>query len=126
MAIIQGFRDLHVYQAARKGSWRIYLLTQKFPKLENYSLTDQIRRSSRAVGGIVAEGWGRRRYQTDFILKMTQALGEAMETPAWLDSALDAQYITTKEHLEHDREWQQVGGMLNRTIAQAATFCLKS
>ena len=78
------------------------------------------------MGAIVAEGWARRRYEADFILKMTQALGEAMETQAWLDAALDAEYISQVEHNTHDRQWQSIGGMLNRTIAQANRFCTKS
>ena len=54
---------------------------------------------------------------------MNEALAESMETQAWLDHAFDCDYINRKEHAELDREWQRLGGMLNRTIGQSASFC---
>jgi four helix bundle protein len=82
--VIRSFRDLNVYKLALEQAKRIFVITKDFPKEETYSLTDQIRRSSRAVNALVAESWARRKYQAAFINKINEALGEAMETQAWL------------------------------------------
>ena len=79
MAVIRGFRDLDVYVLAREQAKNIFVLSKSFPKDERYSLTDQIRRSSRAVNAMIAEAWARRRYPAAFINKIDEALGEAME-----------------------------------------------
>lgn len=123
MALIKSFRDLTVYKTAREEARRIFEVSKSFPKEERYSLTDQIRRSSRAVNAMVAEGWGRRRYQAAFINKIDEALSEAMETQAWLDHALDCQYISAAQFSPLDARWQSIGGMLNRMIQRADTFC---
>jgi four helix bundle protein len=121
--VIRGFRDLEVYKKARREAHRIFLLSRRFPAEERYSLTDQVRRSSRAVGSMIAEAWARRRYEASFINKLNDALGEAMETQSWLDSALDCAYISAAEHYDHDAAWQSVGGMLNRMMDRSETFC---
>lgn len=123
MAEIRSFRDLDVYQNARRLSRDVFQLTRSFPNEERYSLTDQIRRSSRAVGAMIAEAWARRRYQAAFVNKLNEALGEAMETQAWLDHALDCGYITQQQFDDLDQRTQQIGGMLNRMIDKADTFC---
>jgi four helix bundle protein len=123
MAIIRSFRDLKVYQLLREQAQRIFKLTQTFPRDERYSLTDQIRRSSRAVKSMIAEAWAHRRYPASFVSKMTDALGEAAETQSWLDDALDCGYITVAQHHEHDEIWQSLGGMINNTIERADDFC---
>jgi four helix bundle protein len=120
---IRSFRDLNVYRIAQEQAGVIFTLTQQFPKQESYSLSDQIRRSSRAVSAIIAEGWARRRYEADFVNKMTQALGEAMETQAWLDHALNCQYIDQVRHAELDDHWQHTGGMLRRMVERSQEFC---
>jgi len=76
MAIIRSFRDLNVYQNARIEARSIFQLSQSFPREERFSLTDQIRRSSRAVKSMIAEAWGHRRYRASFVNKATDALGE--------------------------------------------------
>lgn len=124
MGVIRSFRDLEVYKLARRRAYLIFLLTKRFPGEERYSLTDQIRRSSRAVGSMIAEAWARRRYEAAFISKLNDALGEAMETQSWLDSAFDCQYITSEEHREHDAAWQSIGAKLARMIERSGTFCL--
>jgi len=123
MAMIQSFRNLHVYKAAREQSKKIFVVTQRFPREERYSLIDQIRRSSRAVNAILGEGWARRRYQPSFVNKVNESLGEAMETQAWLDHALDCEYLTASEHHELDVAWQHIGAMLNSMITRADDFC---
>ena len=122
MAVIRGFRDLDVYVLAREQEKKIFALSKTFPVEEKYSLTDQIRRSSRAVNAMIAEAWARRRYPAAFVNKIDEALGEAMETQAWLDHAMDSGYIKQQHHALNET-WQQIGAMLNRMIQRADDFC---
>lgn len=123
MGAIGSFRELEVYTFARAGAKEVFLLTRRFPSDEKYSLTDQIRRSSRAVGAMIAEAWARRRYEAAFVNKINEALGESMETQSWLDHALDCGYISSDEHSRQDDRWQRVGAMLAKMIDRASTFC---
>lgn len=86
MSKISSFRDLKVYKLSLRQAKQIFVLTKEFPQEERFALTDQIRRSSRAVGAMLAEAWARRRYKAAFINKVNEALGEAMETQSWLVS----------------------------------------
>ena len=90
----KSFRDLEAYQKAKAIAQDIYRLTNTFPKEETYSLTDQLRRSSRSVGAQIAEAWGKRRYERHFISKLTDADAEQMETQHWLDVAASCQYLS--------------------------------
>lgn len=112
-----------VYQKAREEALKVFELTGTFPHSEQYALTDQIRRSSRAVKSMIAEAWARRRYKAAFISKLTEALGEAMETQSWLDDALDCKYIKTNQHCEYNAAWQGIGAMVSRMIERADDFC---
>jgi four helix bundle protein len=123
MSIIRSFRDLNVYQLAREEAKNIFQVTKRFPKEETYSLTDQVRRSSRAVNAMIAEAWARRRYRAAFINKIDEALGEAMETQAWLNHALDCNYVSADAHGKLDGGWQSVGAMLQRMMDKADQFC---
>ena len=123
MAQINSFRDLKVYNRAHEEAHSIFLLTKSFPQEERYSLTDQIRRSSRAVKAMVAEAWAKRRYEAAFVSKVNDALGEAMETQSWLDDALDCKYIDESRFTELDGAWQQIGGMLNNMAERSTDFC---
>ena len=122
MAIIRSFRDLNVYQRARMEGSLIFKATKSFPSEEKYSLTDQIRRSSRAVKSMIAEAWARRRYPASFISKLTDALGEATETQSWLDDALDCAYISAAKHKELDEAWQSIGASIYKMIERADDF----
>ena len=123
MGAIKSFRDLEVYKLGLEQAKKIFILTRSFPSEEKFSLTDQIRRSSRAVNAMIAEGWARRRYQAAFTNKMNEALGEATETQAWLDHALACSYIDQNQHRQLDDAWQHIGAMLNRMIERAGDFC---
>ena len=123
MAAAKWFRDLKVYQAAREAALRIFTVTKTFPREERYALTDQIRRSSRAVKAMIAEAWARRRYKAAFINKVDEALGEANETQSWLDNALDDGYVLKEDFQELDNRYQAIGGMLSRMIDRADDFC---
>src|SRR5436305_1603061 len=123
MAAIRGFRDLDVYKMAVSEARQIFVLSRRFPTDERYSLTDQIRRSSRAVGAMIAEAWARRAYPAAFANKLNEAMGEAMEAQAWLDHAHACEYITPAEHRKLDAAWQQIGAMLNRMLQMSDSFC---
>jgi four helix bundle protein len=90
---IMSFRDLKVYQMAFKLQQKIFEITKHFPKEETYSLTDQIRRSSRAVGANIAEAWQKRRYVAHFVSKLTDSDGEQAETQHWIITAFSCGYI---------------------------------
>src|SRR3970282_2655805 len=87
------FRDLIVYQKTTAVAKRIFELTKRFPRDETYSLTDQVRRSSRSVGAQIAEAWAKRRYEKHFVNKLTDADGEQQETQHWVDTAADCTYV---------------------------------
>jgi four helix bundle protein len=123
MPVIRSFRDSDVYRLALKEAKRVFIITRSFPLEERYTLTDQIRRSSRAVNALLAEGWARRRYVAAFKNKVNESLGEAMETQAWLDHALECDYVSEAQHRELDDAWQHIGAMLNRVIQRADDFC---
>jgi four helix bundle protein len=123
MAIARSFRELRTSQLAREGARRIFALTKAFPPEERYSLTDQIRRSSRAVKAILAEAWGRRRYRAVFVNKVDESLGEACETQSWLDDAMDCGYIDQGVHRELDALYGEVAAKLNAMINRADDFC---
>ena len=91
--IIQRYRDLRVYQAAMDAAMDIFQLSKSFPAEEKYSLTDQIRRSSRSVCANIGEGWRKRRYKAAFIAKISDAETEACETQIWLEFALRCNYL---------------------------------
>src|SRR6266516_4028272 len=123
MGAAKSFRDLKVYQATRETARTIFESSKNFPREEQYSLTDQIRRSSRAVKAMIAEAWARRRYKAAFINKVDEALGEANETQSWLDDALDDGYVLKEDFQELDNRYQAIGGMLSRMIDRADDFC---
>jgi four helix bundle protein len=123
MASAKSFPDLKVYQAARQAACRIFELSKRFPQEERYSLTDQIRRSSRAVKAMLAEAWARRRYKAAFVNKIDEALGGAYETQSWLDDALDGGNVSREEFDDLDKGYDAIGGILSRMIDRADDFC---
>jgi len=109
---IRSVKDLKVYQMAYKLSMDIFDITKKFPKEETYSLTDQIRRSSRSVAMNIREGFAKRKYEQVFIRHLNDALGSSEETRGWLDFSLDSKYILENEHKRLDRQYDEVNAML--------------
>jgi four helix bundle protein len=112
MSQIKGFRDLIVYQKAYKLAMEIFELTKDFPKEEKYSLTDQLRRSSRSVTSNIAEAWARKHYPKSFVNKLTDSLREEYETEVWLDYSRDTNYITPAKHSELMNGYNEVRKML--------------
>jgi four helix bundle protein len=107
------FRTWTAYQKVRRLASSIFHLTKGFPKEEKYSLTDQIRRSSRAVGANLAESFAKRRYPKHFIAKLTDASGENYETQTWLDAAYDAGYLTKEHYHQYLQASEEVGKLLS-------------
>jgi four helix bundle protein len=123
MEYVKSFRELQVYKLARELSRQIFEISKTFPKEEMYSLTDQIRRSSRSVGGQIAEAWGKRKYEKHFISKLTDSDGEQLETQHWLETALDCAYISPSVAENLIDQCSSVGKMLNSMISKAPSFC---
>jgi four helix bundle protein len=123
MSTIESFRDLKVYRMTHRHAKTLFERSRQFPKEERYALTDQIRRSSRAVTALLAEAWARRRYRAAFINKVNQALGEAMETQSWLDHARSCGYLNEDEYTDLDDSRAHIGAMLRRMIQRADGFC---
>lgn len=124
---VKNFRELNVYIRALGNARDIYQETKAWPAFERFGLVSQIRRSSRAVAGLIAEAWARRRYSGAFINTLSQALGEATETQAWLDLARDCEYVSEQNYEAMNAEWQIIGAMIQRMIDREDQFApLKS
>src|ERR1700758_97036 len=105
----RGYRDLKVYQMAYSSAKEVFELSKSFPKEETYSLTDQIRRSSRSVTVNIGEGYRKRRYPKHFTSKITDADGECTETQIWLDHARDCSYISDETRNKLRKNYEEVG-----------------
>jgi four helix bundle protein len=117
------FRDLLVYQKACHVTKEIFESSKTFPKEETFSLTDQVRRSSRSIGAQIAEAWAKRRYKRHFISKLTDADGEQLETQHWIDTAKDCGYLTSTRAAQLNSELSEIGRMLGSMINKADQFC---
>lgn len=98
-------------------------MAKSFPKEETYSLTDQIRRSSRSVGAQIAEAWAKRSYEKLFISKLTDANGEQHETQHWIEIAGDCAYISADRAADLVDKCRGIGRLLGSIIDKAALFC---
>ena len=100
-------------------------MTQDFPKEERYSLTDQIRRSSRSVSANIAEAYRKRRYPNNFVSKLTDADAEATETQVWLDFARDCGYLSLGDHAKLTDGYEEIGRMLGSMLRAPEKFGLR-
>lgn len=116
---IRKHTDLEVYQRSFTAGMSIFECSKCFPKEERYSLTDQIRRSSRSVCGNLAEGWRKRRYPQAFIAKLTDAESEAAETQSWLQFAVQCGYLNREEGATLYQEYDQIIAMLVKMVTNA-------
>lgn len=123
MAFVNSYRNLEVYTLSRTLASNIFLLTKKFPKKEMYSLTDQIRRSSRSVGAQIEESWAKRKYEKHFISKLTDADAEIMETQHWIEIAFDLQLISDEELKMVLNDCASINRMINSMINKSSQFC---
>lgn len=106
--------QLEVYKLSVDAAMRLFELAKSFPREEMYSLTDQMRRSSRSVSGHVAEGWRRRRYEAAFCDKLNGAEAEAAETQSWIEYSVRCSYLLKKHGRELHREYDKIIGKLVR------------
>ena len=123
MSNYKGFRDLIVYQKSYALALEISRITKKFPKEEQYVLTDQIRRSSRSVPSNIAEAWVKRKYPKSFVSKLLDALAEESETEVWIDMSKDFEYIEIQLHDLLLEKYQEVAKMLSSMINTPEKFC---
>jgi four helix bundle protein len=118
-------RELAVYQAAFNSAMQIFNLTRNFPREETYSLTDQIRRSSRSVCSNLSEGWYKRRYVAAFVNKLSDSLQEASETQTWLEFSLACRYINKSEFDKNYENYEHIIAQLLTMVKKANLFCSK-
>jgi len=112
MKIIKSHKELIVYQIAFKSSMEIFHISKSFPKDEIYSLTSQIRRSSRSVSANLTEAFRKRRYEKAFISKLSDSEAEAAETQVWLDYSLECGYLSINSHEKLCMEYDKIIGMI--------------
>src|SRR5512139_2590969 len=117
-----GHKDLKVYQLAYKLAMEIFIESKSFPKEERYSLTDQIRRSSRSVATNIAEAFRKRRYPNMFVNKLSDSDTEATETQVWLDFSLDCAYLSRGSYEKLVKGYEEVGKMLGSVMPTPEKF----
>lgn len=120
--MLRGHRDLKVYQLAYKLAMDILHISKSFPREELYSLTDQIRRSSRSVAANLAEGFRKRRYPNHFVSKLTDCDAEGTETQVWIDFAFDCGYLSDANRKSLIAGYEEVGRMLSGMMAEPQKF----
>jgi four helix bundle protein len=119
----QRFRDLLVYQKSRELQREVFLISQALPKDEKYSLSDQIRRSSRSIGANIAEAWAKRRYEAHFVSKLTDSDAEQYETQHWIETAMECGYLDPEKGAALIEKCKQIGRLLGGMMEKAALFC---
>ena len=117
------YKELLAYQKAYELAMKVFHISKRFPSEEKYSLTDQIRRSSRSVPSNIAEAWRKRRYPKHFISKLTDSLAEESEIEVWLDYSKDLKYIGKEEHDYFIAKYDEVARMLVSMIDNPDKFC---
>ena len=123
MPLARNFKELRVYSVAFESAMQRFQLSKSWSKDERYSLTDQVRRSSRAVCANVAEAWRKRLYVANFVSKLSDANAEAGETQVWLDFALACGYLDAASHHGLYQLYDQVSGGLIKMIANPEGWC---
>ena len=126
MSRIQSHEELDVYKLAFEAAMRIFKVSGDFPREEKYSLTDQIRRSSRSVCSNLAEAWRKRRYEAAFISKLNDAEAEAAETQTWLNFANACGYLHQDQAQELRRNYDYIIGKLVNMIIKPTPWLLST
>ena len=122
---IQSHRDLEVYVKAFDAAMLIFDYSKRFPKAETYSLTDQVRRSSRSVCATLAEAWRKRRYKAAFISKLTDTESEAAETQVWIEFAVKCCYLERDQAVGLYTTYDEILRMLVAMINHAESWIIK-
>src|SRR5882762_8160622 len=127
MEFVKSFTDLEVYKLSRQLAKEVFEASKKFPKEEMYSLTDQVRRSSRSVGAQLAEAWAERSSEKHFVSKLIPIAigtdGDQLETQHWIETALDCSYCSSELAGGLLHQYTLVGKMLNSMIGKSEQFC---
>jgi four helix bundle protein len=123
--LVRSHTDLDVYQRAFAATMKVFDVSKSFPSEEKYSLTDQIRRSSRSVCANLAEAWRKRRYEAAFVSKLSDSEAEAAETQVWLQFAVECGYLPRQSTRAIYKEFDQIVGMLVRLANQSDTWVVK-
>jgi len=123
---IRSAKDLIVYQKAYALAMEVFSVSKSFPSEERYSLTDQIRRSSRSVCANLREAWAKRRYEAHFLSKLTDADGENAETDTWIDFARNCEYLNKETHQKLSEQCAEVGKMFGSMLNNPQSFLLTS
>lgn len=121
----KSFRDLTVYKKAFALAMEIFEISKKFPSEEKYSLTDQIRRSSRSVCSCIAEAYRKRNYPAYFVSKTSDADMENSEARVWLDFAMACKYISEETRNDLEAKSVEVGKLLNHMIENPEKYSRK-
>lgn len=119
------FQDLLAYQKSFDLAMKIFHITKRFPKEETYSLTDQIRRSSRSVTVTIAEAYRKRVFPKHFHSKLTDSDAENSETITWLKFAFNCEYINENEFKELNYNCEEIGKLINYMILNPQKFGVK-
>ena len=122
---INSAKDLEVYQKSYELAMEIFEISKSWPREEAYSLTDQIKRSSRSVCSNLREAWAKRRYKAHFLSKLSDCDGENSETDTWLDFARDCGYLSDVQHRDLVQKSQSIGAMLGSMIKNPSPFISK-
>jgi len=123
MPMSNGFKDLLVYKKAFALAMEIFEVTKTYPKEEIYSLTSQIRRSSRSVCSNIAEGYRKRIYEAHFISKISDSDMENSETQVWLDFSLACNYISKEQFQDLLNKAEEVGRLLGDSLKNPQKYC---
>ena len=122
---ISSFRELKAYQAARSLAQNLFEESKRWPKDEVYSLTSQIRRSSRSVGAALAEAWAKRSYPAHFLSKLTDADAELQEVYHWIETATECNYFTPAQETQLLKNVKEIGRMIGTMMLKYESFCRK-
>jgi len=125
MGNIRHFRDLDVYKMALEAAMEIFDLTKRFPVEERYSMTDQVRRSSRSVCANIAEAWRKRRYPNSFVSKLSDAEAEAAETEVWLELAVRCGYLDQAKSALLEQEYEHILGKLVNMMTHSEQWTIR-
>jgi four helix bundle protein len=126
MGSIRNFRELDVYRMAMEAAMQIFAMTKGFPVEERYSLTDQVRRSSRSVCANIAEAWRKRRYPNAFVSKLSDAEAEAAETEVWLEMAVRCGYLDRTQAAPLEQEYEHILGKLVNVISRSDEWTIRA
>ena len=123
--MIKDHKDLEIYKMAFDAAMKIFDLSKQFPVEERYSLTDQIRRSSRSVCANLAESWRKRRYEAAFVAKLNDCEAESAETQTWIEFAVKCNYLDVEAGRELYGTYNRILGGLASMITNPSPWLMK-